>query len=104
MLVSYLNQVGVVTQAIALGASISCLPIGHVEQELKKALFVAVQWYWVFVYDKYRKWEKETYNLASQAQRMRTWLSQTDDKIMMKIGPYLPLSIRGESLIYCASN
>ena len=84
---------GVVTQAIALGKPVYLFcPKGHVEQELNLKLYLSQ-------YDgigssstiSIEEWEKETYNLASQAQRMRSWLSQTDDKIMMKIGPYLPL-------------
>ena len=92
---------GVVTQAIALGKPVYLFcPQGHVEQELNLKLYLSQ-------YDgigssstiSIEKWEQEKYNLASQAQRMRTWLNQTDDKIMMKIGSYLPLSHQGEGFI-----
>ena len=86
---------GVVTQAIALGKPVYLFcPKGHVEQELNYKLYLSQ-------YEgiaspatlSIEEWEKKTYNLESQAQRMRSWLCQTDERILMKIGPLLPLHV-----------
>ena len=92
---------GVVTQAIALGKPVYLFcPKGHVEQELNYKLYLS-QYEGIGSPSTVtiEKWEKTEYNLVSQAQRMRSWLSQTDERIMRKIGSFLPLNYENQKIL-----